>query len=324
MMYAIDIGNAFSVRYDGANVYSVRSVLAEVPSKNNLRKFTGVLEHNGSLYHVGDAAFRYDLYRMMAIANKQTGSSLADSLVLFLNLISSPLLPNELNVVLQVPETLTSYQHELVKLINGSHTWMLDGIEYKTMVRVRGVYSEGFGSWYMAKRSGLIDYDGYTAVMDLGGGTAIINLLANDSGEVIKSYTHQQKGVVYLANLLCADYDLRLDNNGYIVTVEDIFKGFENETYQIGVNGASFKSYIPRYAKEWWTTLWKTAVNDFQKQFQQRQITKVLVTGGGAEIVRPFVQAAQRKPGWSELFMLSYDPLNDNVKGIFHAYNDNR
>lgn len=321
-MYAIDIGNAFTSKFDGAQVISVRSVIADVPSRLNLRQGSNVIEYGGALYHVGEPAFKYDSYRMMATYNKQVGSSLTDSLILLLNVISSAELGDTTEIVLQVPEMLTNYQHDFVKLVHGFHTWVRDGIEYKTKIVVKQVYQEGYGSWYMAQRSNALDYDGYSIVMDLGGGTVITTLFDNSSGEAIKVYTYQHKGVVYLANLLIADYQLRIDNSGNVLTVESIFKGFENETYRVGVNGASFKPYIPRYTRDWWGTVWTTTVNAFQKQLQDRTITKVIVTGGGAEIVRPFVDAARSKPAFANLFMVSFDPLHDNIKGIFHAYNE--
>jgi hypothetical protein len=326
MLISADIGNSFAVAFNGSEIHTSRSVIAPVSSPLNARKGTGLITYEEKQYHVGDNAFKYDMYRMMATNDKQVGSSYTDSLILLLNIIAQFKPVQELTyIIIQVPDTFTSYHHDFVKLINGIKVWSCDNQEYYSRLVVKAVYQEGFGSWYMAKRADIItDIEGYTIVIDIGGGTVITTLIANDSEEVLKTYTYRGKGMVALANLLVQDYDLILANDGVVITIEQVFKGFEDETYRIGLNGANFKPFITRYVREWWLSIWQNVVNTYKKQLHDRVITKVLVTGGGAHVVKPFVEATRNKPGYSDLFEIAHNPLLDNVIGIYHAQNDIR
>lgn len=323
-LIAADIGNSFSVCFDGRDYHKVRSVVANVPSLLNARRGEGLVTYHDKQYHCGSTAFKYEMYRMMATADKQIGSSYTDSLILLFNtIVQFAPLEDLTEIVIQVPDTFTSYHHDLIKLINNSHTWMVDGTEYTTKLKVKNVYQEGFGSWYMAKRSDALSVqDGYSIVIDLGGGTVITTLIDNETGEVMKTYTNRGRGVVALANLLVQDYDLILDNDGVIPAIEQIFAGFESKTLQLGTIGISFEPYIHRYVQEWWKSIWLNTVNTYRKQLTDRTITKVLITGGGATIVEPFIEAVKAKPGYSSLFDIAFNPLLDNVAGIYYAEND--
>lgn len=323
-MYSIDIGNAFSVMFNGKDTECIRSVVAQPASELNVRKAPGVLKYDDLIFHAGSAAFKYDIYRMMAVTDKQSHSALLDSLILTLNLIT-PIrgrLEDTTELVIQVPTTFTSYQHDLVSYLNGVKSWTYDGVDHRTKLSVRQVYQEGFGSWYIAKRNGIVqDDDAFTLVIDVGGGTVIATLIENSTGESIKTNTYARTGALAFANLLCSDLDLRLDNDGNVVKVEQIFEGMENGTYRIGKTGAIFRKYVPVHTRAWWMSIWKPIINDFSAQFNRKEVTKVLVTGGGAEIAREFIIKGQKKPGIGELFAIAGDTLLDNVKGIWYASN---
>lgn len=326
-MYSIDIGNAYTVSFNGKTLEAVNSILTTVPSRTNLRQGDGVIEYQGSLYHAGVPAMKYSNYRLLAERDKQLEANMLDNLLLALVVLSPTKgrVPEELEIVLQVPSTLTSYQHDLVKLFNGQHVWTYNGKQHNTRIKVLRVYQEGYGSWYVAKRSRLLPPVGYSLVVDIGGGTAIVSMIDNESGEVQPAVsTYNKRGVIGLVNLLRGDLDLRLENNNDIPQIEQLFEGIETGSYQLGFTGASFKKYYDHYLRQWWQALFQGAVvNDFKDFFTRRLITKVLITGGGAEMVRPLIVAAQSKPGDAgKLFAIANDPLCDNVKGIYYDYAD--
>lgn len=326
-MFSVDIGNAYTVVYNGKQLYTLQSTITDVTSVTNYRQGDGKISYQGNLYHVGESALKYPKFRLQAERDKQVASNHLDSLLLALVGLT-PIkgsLPDETHIVIQVPSTLTSYQHELVKLFNGVHSWSLDGKSYTTRLVVNSVYQEGYGSWYVAKRAKMLPQVGYTLVLDIGGGTSIVSMIDNQSGEVMPNVsTYGARGVIDLVNMLRGDLDLRLDNYNDIPSVHQLFSAIENKTYRIGHTGANIKDYVNIYVPQWWKALFQeTVVNDFKPFFVRREITKVLVTGGGAEVVRPLIEAAQQKPGdVGKMFAIASDPLNDNVKGIYHDFTD--
>lgn len=321
-MQSIDIGNAFTLSFNGRHYNEARSCITTIPTKLNYRGGDGRIEYSGKLYHIGDSALKYPQFRSLAENDKQV--DILDSVVLTLAVLPNKgKVEQETGIVLQVPNTLTTYQHELVKALNDSHIWIQDGKQYCTRIQVKQVYQEGFGSWYVAKRSKLLPEVGYTLVLDIGGGTSIVSMIDNQTAEVMPNVsTYQKRGVIGLANMLRDDLEFRLSNSGNIPSVTQIFTAIEEGTFQVGHNGTNFKEKYEFYSKEWFNALFKGAVvNDFQEFFIRREITKILITGGGSHVVRPMVEAAISKPGIGRLFAMSPNPLTDNVTGIYHAYN---
>lgn len=320
--YAIDVGNTFSVLYDGSKTISLKSVISQPRTEFNVRPGSNVVRYNGNIYHVGKDAFKYDMYRVMATQDKQTVSSIDDAVVLTLNLIGKVLSEYEPSVELsiQVPDLVTDYHHQFTKALNGVKVWSVDKVHFETRILVRDVYQEGYGSWMCAHRATILPPNGYSLVIDLGGGTTITSLVDNRTGEVIRSNSIKKAGVVCLANLLRADNDLIRDNDGLPVSVEQVFDALESKTYRIGVNGADFKPYLELYAHTWWKYVWDLSVSTYNTQFSRREINRAIITGGGAEVVRPFIEVAKSKsPVLNELFMISERPLLDNVIGIYYA-----
>lgn len=316
-MQAIDIGNAFAVMYNGKSTHSIRSVIADVASKPNVRTGDGVLEYQKRIFHLGDPAFRYPVQRLLAEHDKQD-TSMDDALLLTLYLITPPRgrCPDSTEIVIQVPDLISSYQHDLTRKLNGFHIWSLDGKEYNTKVTVTNTYQEGFGSWYLSQKSRLIPTVGYTLVCDLGGGTVIMTLIDNESGEVVRVATYKKSGVIFLANLIREDNDLYLANNGVIPPIEKIFQGMESGTNRIGVVGTPFESYIKIYAPQWWKHIRGKLVGDFGRFLSSGDVVKVLMTGGGTEIIRPYIEGASG--AIANLFAISPHPVHDNVIGIYN------
>lgn len=324
MTYSLDIGNGFSVLYDGRKTQNIRSVVAEFNAPANKRPGDGWVVFNGKHYHVGDAAYRYDMYRSMAVTDKQVNGNIIDSIILTLYLIAPNRgsMPAATDIILQVPSKNSAYQHELVKALNGAKGWSVDGKSYDTLIRVQDVFQEGFGAWYMARRQGLIPNGGYTLVIDIGAGTAISALIESTSGEVIRTDSYAKSGVIYLANLLSNDYELRYQNGGKIVRTDQLFNAFEDGSFQIGATGANFREFYNVYSAQWWKHIWTQVVNSFHTQFDRNDVARVLITGGGAELVRRFIEAAKTKPEFRELFAISGSPLTDNVTGIYNYVKD--
>lgn len=316
-MFAIDVGNAYSVSYDGRKSSRCRSIVANPPTLKNTRSGTGVMVYDGSIYHAGVSALRYDIFTDMAVSNKE--QNIRECVVLTLNLIS-PLrgrLDDTTELVIQVPDTSSTYAHELVKQLNGFKLWVLDGREHRTKIQVRNIYQEGYGSWYVVARTGALK-KGYSLIIDIGAGTVIATLIDNMDSECIKTLSFRAKGAVYLAEIMRHDYDIRDANGGDVLSVEMLFSAFEHPEMRVGSNGISIRPYIGSYTKQWWSSIWSNILSAYSPQFQRREINKVIVTGGGAELVRPYIEAANAKvPG---MFQIASDPLYDNVKGIYHAH----
>jgi hypothetical protein len=319
-MYAFDIGNSSTVGYNGHSIKSIKSVIASVNGRYNLLRTPGVIVINDLIYHTGVGALKYDMVRLQSESDKT--ASISESIILLLSALSDfGTVEPTTEIVIQVPELVTSYQHDLVKALNNIYVWEKDRHLFETRLKVVGVYQEGFGSWYLARNSGSISDIGYTVVIDIGGGTVVTTLIENSSGEVMRSSTYPKQGMIYLANLIKHDNEVTNLNNGIMVSVESFFNCLENQTYRIGHTGESIQKYIDYYTPLFWKNIFQNLVlNDYRQAIQNREVTNFLVTGGGAFTVAPCIKAVMNKPGVGKMFLLSPNPLSDNVKGIYDAF----
>lgn len=327
MLYSLDIGNAFSLLFDGKSYWEQRSVVAPLQSYLNVRgNKDETLRYREKIYHVGAGALKYPLYRLFAEHDKQSPVTISDSVVMTLYLIEQAAGFNPKKVdettglVIQVPESVSEYHNKIVASLNGVHIWESNGKQYQTRIAVQEVYPEGYGSWFMAKRQRTLNGRGITIVIDMGGGTVVATAFENQSGEVLSSKSYAKSGVVRLANLVRDDIDLQTRNEGGILSVEDIFQAIEDGSYAVGINGVSIRDTVKFYLPEWWNNTYRTVINDFASYFQRRMVSKILVTGGGAELVRPAIEGAINSGTTiGKLFTLASQPLMDNVLGIYYA-----
>ena len=331
-LYSLDIGNAFSNIYNGKQLWQQRSVIAPVQSYLNVRgDKQDTLKYKEKIYHIGDGALKYPLYRMFAEHDKQSPITVNDSVAMTLMLLEMSAGYNpkkveaETDVVVQVPESITTYQQQLVSGINGLHIWESNGKQYQTRIRVQEVYPEGYGSWFMAHRQNVIGSSGATIVIDVGGGTVVATAFENQSGELLSSLSYTKAGVVRLANLVRDDVDLRSRNDGIVLSVEDVFQAIETGTYRVGVNGVDIKDTVRFYLPEWWNNTFRAVINDFSNYFHRKMVSKILVTGGGAEIVRNAIEGTiKSNSSIGKLFAIASQPLIDNTLGIYYATTSQR
>lgn len=324
-MISIDIGNAYSLYFDGNKTRTIRSIVAPVTSANNARRGEGLIGYQGEIFHVGENAKKYEMYSMLM--NQDKALSIDNCLLLLLALLPPQrgTLEENTEVALSFPDMVTTFAHDFGNAAKGAKLWNLDRREYKTIIRIAGTYQEGFGSWYMMKRSRSIPDSGYSLVIDIGGGTTLGVLIDNESGEVIKSQTYSRMGVVSLAEMMQGDIDLRYENSGDYISTDMILDGIEKGTFQLGVSGLIFKDYYEKYRKLWWKNMFQTKImSSFANNFRSRAINAIIVTGGGAEVVRPFVERAMDSAGMGKIFCIANNPLEDNVRGVWFHKNDRR
>lgn len=305
-LLSLDIGNGYSVSYDGQKISTIQSVYKELLGGDEWLTGGGQMVYRKHRYHLGKSATKYPSPETVAEANK-----LDMAIPFALSLL--PVHPNNFtfDLVLSMPDT-GRYERILRKLLEGTHEYELNGRERQTAFRVIGTHPEAYGSYVMASERGQLTDEGYTLVIDIGAGTYVALVVDNSSGEILAKHTKEKRGVIDLANIIANDRRI-VEQLGDAPNVDLILEGIVKGNYKYGTTKVNFESVYKEALRIWFRRICNEVLSHYDSY--KSKLKGALVTGGGALLVKT---ALADKP----FFVVAEHPLTDNCVGLYkHTVN---
>ena len=276
---SLDIGYHTCVAYDGHTVSSLRSVYAKLPIGQKVPALpnTFVIQFGGDRYLVGEGALTQRNYLPFANEDKLSAHILKMALYALAG-------DGKVDLVIShysADESAT----QLINILEGTHTFTLDGDRRDLDVRRVTVLDEGRGSWLIAKQKKLLPNDGYTVVIDLGCDTFIASFYAAD-GNRVEHQPYPQQGVKALATAIAADTRLieavAACANRSKPQIARVLDGFASDHYY-AQTGASWAEYFDEYRDNWFKGVIGAIKTDYAHLLPE--LKRFIVTGGGAYLV---------------------------------------
>lgn len=303
---ALDAGNYDLKFWEGIhNPQSIRSVHFQLPKGRDPVRYTEsspLIElPDGNRYHFGTQAYKYRRQQQTVIENK------VELARLHLYACLEPWEGNsEFNLKLHIstPE-LSRTEMALKTQLLGLHEFTRNGVPFKVTVEQVQVEREGMGAYIYAKRMGLIPTNGYTIVVDIGGGTWLTRLVDED-GDVIDENVMERGGSYELATSI--SFDRRLtDALGTTADPGVVMDGFRlGHVY--ADTGLSWAAWLEEYLDPWFRGIFQTVKAQYTPYMTR--VTRFLVTGGGSHLI------TERLTGLKS-FAIIPDPKFANVRGLY-------
>jgi hypothetical protein len=161
------------------------------------------------------------------------------------------------------------------------------------------------GAYQYAKTQGVIPGQGYTIVVDIGGGTWLTRLVDAD-GEVIDENIMDRGGTYELATAISFDHRLT-DHLGSSADPCIVMDGFRID-HVYADTGLAWADWLDEYLDPWFKGIFQTVKAQYTPYMPR--VTRFLVTGGGSHLI------ADRLQG-HDLFAVMGDPQFANVRGLF-------
>lgn len=304
---ALDAGNYDLKFFDGVgHPKAIRSVRYQLPRGRDAVSFSDasplVLLPDGSRYHFGAQAYKYRRQQQTVIENKVELAKL--HLYACLEPLDGEVSEFPINLILSTPEPSRNAD-ALKEQLLGAHHFTRNDIEFHVDVESVVVEREGMGAYHYAQSQGHIPDNGYTIVIDIGGGTWLTRLV-DAEGEVIDENVMNRGGAYELAVSL--SFDKRLtDVLGTTVDPAIIMDGFRSgHTY--ADMGLSWESWLDEHLEPWFKGIFQTVKAQYTPYMAR--VTKFLVTGGGSHLI------SERLMG-RKLFTVMGDPQFANVRGLY-------
>lgn len=303
---SLDIGYHTCVAYDGQQVSTLRSVYAKLPigQKAPTLSNTFTIQFGGDRYLVGAGALTQRNYLPFANEDKLSAHLLKMALYA---------LARDGKVDLVVSHySADESAAQLTAILEGTHTFVLDGDRKDLDVRRVTVLDEGRGSWLIAQQKGLIAPTGYTAIIDLGCDTFITSFYTADSSRV-EHQAYPQQGAKSLATAIAADTRL-IEAVGQCANrskpqVARVLDGFSQGHYYAHT-GASWAEYFAEYRDSWFKGVFGAVKTDFAHLLPDTK--RFIVTGGGAHLVADKLKDAAA-------FVVLDKPEIANAVGAYYA-----
>lgn len=148
------------------------------------------------------------------------------------------------------------------------------------------VYPEGYGAYLWAKQNNLVPSDGYTVLIDIGGGTWLSRLF-NEDGDIIASTVSEKGGAFDLAQSIAFDGRLRsqLQDRPQPAVIMD---GFANQTNCYGRLPVSWADWMGEYVRPWFSAIIGEVKSEYAPYFGY--VRKFLLNGGSSLLVSDLVQ----------------------------------
>ncbi|MBE9180370.1 ParM/StbA family protein [Oculatella sp. LEGE 06141] len=309
---ALDAGNYDLKYYDGAShPKGIRSVRFQLPKGRDAVRYTEtsplVELPDGTRYHFGAQAYKYRRQQQTVVENKVDLTKL--HLYACLEPLDGTISEFPLSLYISTPEPAKNAEAIKTQLL-GWHEFTRNGIEYQVDVQRVEVEREGMGAYYYAKTLGLIPDNGYTIVVDIGGGTWLTRLV-DAEGEVIDENVMDRGGAYELATSI--SFDRRLTNSlGTTADPSLVMDGFKlGHTY--GDTGLTWAPWLEEYLDSWFKGIFQTIKAQYTPYMAR--VTRFLVTGGSSHLI------SERLAG-RKLFTVMHDPQFANVRGLFLLSND--
>ncbi len=311
---ALDAGNYDLKFFDGVNhPKAIRSVRYQLPQGRDpvsTSDASPLVElSDGTRYHFGAQAYKYRRQQQTVIENKIELARLHLYACLEpLNGMSSEF---SLQLHLSTPEP-GKHGEALKKELRGLHEFTRNGIEFRVNVENVTVEREGMGAYWYAKNQGFIPNQGYTIVVDIGGGTWLTRLVDGE-GEVIDENVMNRGGSYELA--VSISFDRRLtDALGTTADPSLVMDGFRSG-HGYADTGLSWSPWLDEHLDPWFKGIFQTVKAQYTPYMAR--VTKFLVTGGGSHLI------SERLAG-RKLFTVMGDPQFANVRGLYLLTQDSQ
>jgi hypothetical protein len=304
--FALDAGN-YDLKFWDGNTHpkAIRSVRFQLPQgRDAVRALdTSPLVElpDGKRYHFGVQAYKYRRQQQTVVENK------VELARLHLYACLEPWdgqTEFNLNLHVSTPEPAKS-RDALQSQLMGSHEFTRNGIPFRVIVDRVEVEREGMGAYRYAQRLGLTPDNGYTIVVDIGGGTWLTRLI-DAEGEVIDENVMDRGGTYELATAI--SFDRRLtDALGTTADPGIVMDGFKTGHHYADM-GLSWASWLEEYLEPWFLGIFQTVKAQYTPYMLR--VTRFLVTGGGSHLI------TERLAGL-KLFAVIPDPQFANVRGLY-------
>jgi len=304
---ALDAGNYDLKFFDGVNhPKAIRSVRYQLPQGRDPVSYSDaspLIElPDGTRYHVGSQAYKYRRQQQTVIENKIELARLHLYACLEpLNGLSSEF---PLHLHLSTPEP-SKHGKALESQLLGLHEFTRNGIEFRVNVESVNIEREGMGAYWHAKSQGCIPDQGYTIVIDIGGGTWLTRLVDGE-GEVIDENVMNRGGAYELAVSISFDHRLT-DVLGTTADPGLVMDGFRS-AHTYADTGLSWGPWLDEHLDPWFKGIFQTVKAQYTPYMAR--VTQFLVTGGGSHLI------SKRLEG-RKLFTVMGDPQFANVRGLY-------
>ncbi|NEP56374.1 MAG: hypothetical protein F6K31_05035 [Symploca sp. SIO2G7] len=301
---ALDEGN-FDLKYlDGSNKpKAIRSVRFQLPNGRfplSSSNTSPLIEFDGKRYHFGYQAYKYRRQSHTVEEEKEQ--------VALLNALAcieqyEPEFTLTIHTSHPEPEKAAdTMRKQLVRTVCYKRNSQL----IKAHIKAVHISHEGYPAYQYAKSLGLVPDDGFTVVIDIGGGTWLSRLI-DDDGEIIDSTVSKRGGAYDLATAI--KFDDRLAKAlGDKPDAGMIANGFADGSHHYPHNpDASWKIWLDEHLEPWFKGIFGEVRNQYQPYLPR--VRKFLVTGGASHLIAHKVQAAP-------LFAVIPEPRFANVRGL--------
>ncbi|MEB3290910.1 MAG: ParM/StbA family protein [Leptolyngbya sp.] len=303
---ALDAGN-YDLKFCSGQGHpkAIRSVRYQLPQGRDAVSYSEASPlidlPDGRRYHVGAQAYKYRRQQQTVIENKVDLARL--HLYACLEPLAGGLTEYSLHLLISTPDPQRNGAAIQAQLL-GLHEFTRNGLAFRVMVESVTVEREGMGAYHYAKTQGLIPTNGYTIVIDIGGGTWITRLVDADS-EVIDENVLDRGGTYELA--VAISFDRRLtDALGSSADPCIVMDGFRvDHTY--ADTDLAWADWLNEYLDPWFKGIFQTVKAQYTPYMPR--VTRFLVTGGGSHLISDRLQG-------HPLFAVMGDPQFANVRGL--------
>ncbi|MGF1569716.1 MAG: ParM/StbA family protein [Nodosilinea sp.] len=305
-MLALDAGNYDLKFYTGnGHPKAIRSVRYQLPQGRDAVSFSEaspLIElPDGRRYHFGAQAYKYRRQQQTVIENKVELARL--HLYACLEPLPGGGTDYTLNLQVSTPDPARNGEDIKDQLL-GRHDFTRNGVEFSITVAAVAVEREGMGAYHYAKTQGMIPANGYTIVIDIGGGTWLTRLV-DASGEVIDENIMDRGGTYELATAISFDHRLT-DHLGSSADPCIVMDGFRIE-HIYADTGLDWADWLDEYLDPWFKGIFQTVKAQYTPYMPR--VTRFLVTGGGSHLISDRLQG-------HDLFAVMGDPQFANVRGL--------
>jgi hypothetical protein len=309
---ALDAGN-YDLKFFTGNGHpkAIRSVRYQLPQGRDAVSYSEaspLIElPDGRRYHFGAQAYKYRRQQQTVIENKVELARL--HLYACLEPLTNGLSEYPLDLLISTPDPIRNGE-DLEEQLQGQHQFTRNGIDFEINVQSVQVEREGMGAYHYAKSQGMIPSNGYTIVIDIGGGTWLTRLVDGD-GEVIDENIMDRGGTYELATAI--SFDRRLtDHLGSSADPCIVMDGFRVD-HAYADTGLVWQDWLDEYLDPWFKGIFQTVKAQYTPYMPR--VTRFLVTGGGSHLISERLQG-------HDLFAVMGDPQFANVRGLLLKSSD--
>lgn len=294
---AVDVGKCFTkvANSDGFSMF-FPSTVVELDDPKKRKQGLGRVKDEGKFYHVGDAALKYP--------RSQYKTSNDNFVLNFRTAIVYALPPGWEEGDVKVALTHAKDDRIMSPKMYNVFSLNLDDIDCFVRPTVTHIMFPGFGSYYSARLEGR-----NAIVLDIGYSATSVLLVECGSNTVL-------------------DVPIVIENGG----TNHLFANISsNPKFRAKVNGLSLDSLDIAYRQKellndsvynadkniahWWMSIWSSIVNNVNF-IKEADIRHVYICGGGAFLIRPFIEAIQYSANSYLTFSISNNPIMGNVQGL--------